>query len=224
MTKDVMRVSMTVLSTLLGLTCLADAAQAQTFSADLVITKAGGRPNGQVGHLYVSSAKVRIETPDLADGFFIVDGDRSAAWFVRPQRQEFMDAKQSSPLTQLLVPVDPTDPCQQWQAMAKIAGAADRGGEWRCDRLGEDTVDGRETVKYRAISPQNRRSYGWIDTQRKFPVRLEAEDGTTVAVENIVDASQPSSLFAVPPGYVKFDPLQLIERVKQSDVWVEPPK
>ena len=40
----------------------------------------------------------------------------------------------------------------------------------------------------------------------------------------IVDAPQPSSLFAVPPDYRKFDPMQLINQIKQSDVWVEPPK
>ena len=39
-----------------------------------------------------------------------------------------------------------------------------------------------------------------------------------------VGALQPSTLFAVPDGYRKFDPPQLIEQIELSDVWVEPRK
>jgi hypothetical protein len=41
---------------------------------------------------------------------------------------------------------------------------------------------------------------------------------------NIHEAPQPESLFVVPAGYRKFDPQQLVDRVRQSDVWVEPPR
>src|ERR1700733_14712618 len=132
---------------LLGLAGPGAVARAQTFSADLVTRHVGVQPNGQ-GRVYVSGGKVRIETPGFADGFFIVDSDRSAAWFVRPRQRLFMDARQSSPLTQLLVPVDPNDPCRQWQVMETIAGATEGGGKWRCDLLGREVVDGRETMKY----------------------------------------------------------------------------
>src|SRR3984957_2120093 len=96
------------LGVLLGLSSLGVIARAQifhpesvttAFSADLVVTHAGSPSKEQRGRVYVSGAKVRIETPEFADGFFIVDGDRSAAWFVRPGRLVFMDAEQSSPLT-----------------------------------------------------------------------------------------------------------------------------
>ncbi len=53
-----------------------------------------------------SDDKVRIETPELADGFFLVDGAKPAAYFVRPAARVFMDARQSSRLTQIFVPVD----------------------------------------------------------------------------------------------------------------------
>ena len=78
-------------------------------SADIVSTNADGQPAGSPGKVYVSNDKVRIETPDVASGFFIVDGATNAAFFVRPSQRVFMDAKQSSPLTQILVPLDPED-------------------------------------------------------------------------------------------------------------------
>jgi hypothetical protein len=198
-------------------------ARAQTFSGDLVTTHAGSEQNRRVGHVYVSGARVRIESPDFADGFFIVDGDAGAAWFVRPRQRVFMDAKQSSPLTRQFVIVDPNDPCHQWQVMAQIAGAPDADGEWRCDPLGRELVDGRETLKYAVWSPHGRSSYRWIDPQRAFPVRIETEDGTRMVLEHIGDAPPASSLFAIPPDYHKFNPSQLIELIKRSDVWVEPP-
>jgi hypothetical protein len=216
-------VSLRMLCLLLGFLVLGDVARAQTFSADLVTRHVGFQPDGQ-GRVHVSGGKVRIETPGFADGFFIVDSDKGGAWFVRPRQWVVMDAKQSSPLTQFLVRVDPDDPCRQWQAMERIAGVTDGSGDWHCTLLGVEIVDGRETLKYLAISRQNRRSFRWIDRQREFLVRLETEDGTLVTLEHIVDAPQPSSLFLVPASYSKFDPVQLINQVKQSDVWVEPPQ
>ena len=223
MIMDLTSASRAALCMLIGLSGLGDVVRAQTFSADLVTRNVGFQPGGQ-GRVYVSGGNVRIETPGFADGFFIVDGDRAAAWFVQPRRELVMDARQSTPLTQLLVRVDPDDSCRQWRVMERIAGVTGEGGEWRCTLLGADLVDGRETKKYEVISRRNRRSYRWIDPQREFLIRLETEDGTVVALENIVDAPQPSSLFAVPPSYRTFDPAQLINQMKQSDVWVEPPR
>jgi hypothetical protein len=195
---------------------------AQQFSADLMRTDAGGVEPRPAGKLNVLNNNVRIETSDVPGGFFLVLGGADAAYFVRPAQKIFMNAKQSSLLTQVFVAVDPNDPCRQWQAAARIAGAADEGTEWRCERSGDDTVDQHRIIKYQAISPQGRRYFGWINPQLRFPVRLQSEDGAVVELVNIQEALQPESLFGVPAGYRKFDPQQLIDRIKQSDVWVAP--
>jgi len=199
-------------------------AEAQEFSADLVHTDAAGRPDARSGKVFVSNRHVRIETPDLPDGFFIVDGDRDAAYFVRPAQRLFMDAKQSSSLTQILVPVDVRDPCRQWQAMASIAGAVDGGRQWRCERIGANFIGERDTMEYVAVSPQDRKNRGWIDVELKFPIRFQSEDGSAITLENIRQGEQPATLFEISADYRKFDPLGLIERIKQSDVWVDPPQ
>jgi hypothetical protein len=213
-----------MLSCVVGVLCYRSVVmRAQAFSADLVTTKAGGQANGQPGRLYVSRDKVRIETPEFADNFFIVDGQRESVWFVRPRQWVFMDARQSSPLTQVFVAVDPRDPCRQWHVMDTIAGATDGTSEWRCERLGNELVDGHHAIKYRVISRDNHPSDRWIDSQRGFPIRLE-KDGTVVTVRRVVDAPQPASLFTIPPVYKKFDPMQLIQQLMQSDVGtIRPP-
>jgi hypothetical protein len=201
------------------LVCGRAPAQAQQFSADLVTTRGDGEAAVAAGKLRVSNGNVRIETPELADGFFLVNGARPTAYFVRTAAGTFMEARQSSRLTRIFVPVDPGEPCRQWQIMARLAGAADQS-DWRCERVGDATIGGRNTTVYRIVSTPGRELFGWIDIARHFPLRIKTEDGSTITAENVRDEPQPAQLFEIPPGFRKFDPLNLIQRIKQSDVWV----
>jgi hypothetical protein len=207
-----------------GLAFLGCPAAAQQFSADVVTTGAIGWAGGAAGKLYVSNGAVRIETPNLPASFFVVNGDTGTAYLVRPAQHIFMDAKQSSRLTQVLVPVAPDDPCKQWQAMAIVAGVANQAGQWHCRRLGQDNVAGHHVVKYQVTSPLGQADNSWIDPRLKFPVRFQFQDGTRVELDNIRKGPQPAELFEIPSNLRKFDPRQLIEHIKQSDVWVDPPK
>jgi hypothetical protein len=224
MMKDVTSASLPVSLMLLALAIPGAVERPQTFSADLVTIQAGGEPSRQLGRIYVSDGQVRIETPELKDGYFLVDSHRSTAWFVRPAPRLFMDAKQSSSLTQVFVPVDPNNACGQWRVTAQVAGATDGNVDWHCDRIGPELVEGRPTLKYLASSRRDQRRYRWVDPQRRFPIRMETDNRSIVTLEQIVDALQPESLFVVPSDYYKFDPLHLIEMIKRSDVWVEPPR
>jgi hypothetical protein len=196
-------------------------AHAQQFSADLVTTHVDG--TAVASHLRVFNNKVRIETPDFPGGFFLIDGVSRAAYFARPGERVFMDARQSSRLIQWFVPVDLGDPCLQWQEMARLAGVAEPSNPWRCERVGEELLDGRGVVVYRAISSPGREILGWIDPSLKFPLRIRMQDGTTITAENIHEKPQPARLFEIPSGLRKFDPEALIKRIKQSDVWVDAP-
>lgn len=193
----------------------AASAQAQQFSAELVGIHDNAAPAGRVR---VLGDKVRLETSDIADGFFLIDAAKPAAYFVRPRARVFMDARQSSRLTRLFVTVDPDDPCRQWQAMAQQAGL--EAQDWRCERLGEEMIEGRNTIGYRAVSATGPQFSGWIDRERRFPLRVRTEDGMIVTAEHVRDEAQPADLFQIPSGFRKFDPQQLIDRIKQSDVWV----
>ena len=201
------------------LLCDVAAAGAQQFSADLAIVQHVGAATAPAGKLHVSEDKVRLETPELADGFFLIDGAKPTAYFVRPASRVFMDARQSSRLTRMFVPVDPDNPCRQWQVMATLAGVSGQG-DWRCERAGEETIGGRSAIGYRAVAASGQEFVGWLDPARKFPLRIKMEDGAVVTAENIRDESQPAGLFEMPAGLRKFDPQALIRQIKQSDVWV----
>jgi hypothetical protein len=194
------------------------AAQAQQFSADLV--NRHGDASEPAGRLIALDDKVRIETPELPEGFFVIDGAKPSAFFVRPAMRLFMDARQSNRLTRLFVPVDPDDPCRQWQVMARLAGVADQG-EWRCERTGEETIGGHRVIAYRAISAARPQFVGWIDPLRRFPLQIETDNGVITA-ENIRDEPVAAHAFDIPSNFRKFDPESLLRQVKQSDAWVEP--
>ena len=192
-------------------------ARAQQFSADLVIARDNVAPT-PAGRLRVLENKVRMETPELADGFFLVDVTKAAAYFVRPGARVFMDAQQSSRFARMFVTVDPDDPCRQWQAMAPKVGLAEQ--DWRCERVAEEAIEGRNTTVYRAVSASGQEFSGWIDRERRFPLRVKTEDGAIVTAEHVRDEPQPAESFQIPSGFRKFDPQLLIDRIKQSDVWV----
>jgi hypothetical protein len=200
------------------------AASAAEFSADLVVAPDTAQTPPAIGKLYVSGNKVRIEDPQLPDGVFLVDGETGAALFYRPARKLVMDARETSVLTQLLVPVAPEQPCVAWQHMAEIAGATQQGGAWRCHELKQPGSAPADTLRYEALSPRNARYDVLIDAARGFPIRIASTDGAVITLDNLRDGASAAALFEPPAGLRKFDPQQLIDRVKQSDVWVEPPK
>jgi hypothetical protein len=195
-------------------------AHAQQFSSELISSNAAGEAPGGAAKLYVAGRKVRIETPQLPGDFLIVDAAVPAAYLVRPAQRVFMDAKQSSQLSRLFVPVDPADPCRQWQTMAEVAGITD-SGQWHCNAPQREVLDGRTVLKYAMISLRGH-STGWIDPQLAFPLKIETEAGDALALRSIREAPQPPDKFEIPGDYKKFDPRALIEQIKHSDVWVDP--
>ncbi len=209
--------------TVFFLLCLVRVCAAADFSADIVSRDAAGVQIGAAAKIYVADGKVRIEIPEASTGFFLIDGKAGAAVFVRPRQQIFTDARQSSRLTRLFVPVDPGNPCPQWQAAAQNSGLPGADDEWHCEQIEAGRVDGRSTTECRVTSPDQDASRRWIDSGLGFPVRVKMRDGASFALENIRLAAQSADLFAIPPTYRKLDPRALIERIKHSDVWVEAP-
>ena len=197
-------------------------ASAQQFSAELSRRDAAGQISK--GLLLVAGDNIRIEAPDLRSGFFLVRTDAKTVYFVQPDRQVFMDARQSSVLTELLVPVDPDAPCLKWQEMAQISGSAAGGAAWQCNRAATETHDGHAILKYDMTSPRGRHYSSWIDPRLRYVVRIESYDGNTTELKNVLEAPQQDSAFTMPTGLRKFDPARLMDIVKHSDVWVDPAK
>jgi hypothetical protein len=199
-------------------------ADAQEFSAAVTAASEDGKAAAAPGRVLVAGGKVRLELPDFSDGYFLVDPVAGYAYFVRPKRRVYMEERQSSALAPILVVVDPDAPCRQWQTVALITGLGGKAQSWRCRRLETARIGARDTVRYQAIAPDARSYDIWIDQALRFPIRIRAAVGVMVEITDIVEAPQPPEAFEIPAGSSKFDPEGLINRIKQSDVWVEQPQ
>jgi hypothetical protein len=193
------------------------------FSADIVSVNGNGRPLGATARLRAADNKARIEIEGAPDGFFLSDSGAGTALYVRFAQRLYMDARQSTPLTQIFVWVDPHDPCRQWQMAAATAGVMNTG-EWRCELIERQSVDRHEVSQYRVMMPDRAPSYGWVDTTIGFPLKWQAADGKVFELKNVQLRAQPASLFSIPSGYRKLDPQALLERIKHSDVWADSSK
>jgi len=199
-------------------------AVAQEFSGNVVTTNPDKDTVVAPGRVLVADGKVRLELPDFPGGYFLVDPSVDIAYFVKPTRRVFMEARQSSRLAPILVALDPDAPCEQWQAVGRITGLGDPNRAWQCTRLGTELIDGRETIRYQAVAPDASSYDVWIDPKIRFPIRVRVEVGVVTDIKDIEEKPQPSEAFELPSGYSKFDPQGLIDRIKQSDVWVEQPQ
>jgi hypothetical protein len=195
----------------LGFACfIACPAAAQQFSADLVTTGRQGGP----AKIYVSDGKVRMENQSAGPGTMLADAHANTAYVLMPQQKMYIDMKSAGRMTQVFMPVDPNNPCPQWQAMAK-EGRKDTT-DWTCKRIGSETVNGRSTVKYQAASPQGETHYAWLDTRLKFLVKTQDPDGKGMELQNIKEGAQPASLFEIPAGYQKMDMTQMMQQMQQQ--------
>jgi hypothetical protein len=195
----------------------------RSFSADIVSQDDVGAALAPAARFHAANHKARIEMFGATDGFFLSDSDAGSAWFVRPAQRLYMDAGRSTPLTRIFLSIDARDPCRQWKAAAARAGVA-RTDEWRCEFVRTDILNAHEIFEYRVLTPDQRSSYGWIDSKLGFPVKWQTADGKIFALKNIEFHAQPATLFDIPSDYRKLDPQALLERIKHSDVWAEPAK
>ena len=157
---------------------------------------------------------MRIENIAAGAGTMLTDSRANTTYVLMPQQKIYLDVKANGQFTNAFMPVDPNNPCPQWQEMAKAARKD--MSQWSCKRVGDNTVNGRSAVKYQAVTAQGKVQYAWLDTKLKFLVKAEDAEGKGMELKNIKEGSQPASLFEIPADYRKMDMQQMIqERMQQ---------
>ena len=186
---------------------IAQGALAQEFSAEVVNTKPGN--NGRLSKVYAGKDKVRFEmaNANAATGTsaLIFDEARHSYTVVMAERHMYMDA----PVT-MAKPIlanywrvqDVNDACLAWKKTSEDAGNDRNWGS--CTKIGSDTLNGRNTVKYEGVSKKGEKMQVWVDTKLRVVVKTDEGSGG-FELHNIQEGPQASSLFEVPAGYTKFD-------------------
>jgi hypothetical protein len=181
-------------------------ALAQEFSADVASQK---QNNMGVNKLYSSDTKVRLEVQSSGNAMgpsaLILDESQHKHVMLMAEQHMYMDAPLNmvKPLiTQFWRVQDPNDACSQWKNIAQQAGTDQNWGS--CTKIGSDTVNGRDTVKYEGVSKKGEKTHVWVDTKLHCVIKTDGNSGG-FELKNIQEGSQPASLFEVPSGYTKVD-------------------
>lgn len=175
------------------------ACPSQNFSADVVFVdakaNAGSLNSDSSAHkasrLFVSEDKMRLDMFGPDGIILLVDTADQTAFALFPAKREY--APLAAPFSEYFRVKDPENACSDWQKVS--AQKVD------CEKVGYETVDGRQALKYRNnrisdIVP----SAVWVDPKLKFVVKWESGE-KSAELRNIREARQTEDLFTLPSGY-----------------------
>jgi len=178
---------------------------AQTeFSADLVNHKQSSSTVDL--KLYFGKDKIRFDRVDSgaeSEGAGIVNFATQTMTVLMKQQQMYIEMPVAqSPgqkdIYHFFRAGDVENACADWQKIASNQSGS-------CHKVGHETVNGRETVKYEGANSKGESGYFWIDPKLRFPLKWQDNKGGGGELRNIQEGPQPPSLFEVPAGYTKFD-------------------
>jgi len=175
-------------------------AQAE-FSAEIYDSQKAGKAG--LTKLYFAKDKVRIEAQDSGRGqvAIIMNFATQTATVLMAQQHMYMETPVQSQAQRagysFFRAGDVENACEDWQKMTIHQTAS-------CHRVGDESVNGRSTVKYESTNSKGETGHFWLDSKLRFPVKWE-EKNNNGELRNLQEGSQSASLFEVPAGYTKMD-------------------
>lgn len=156
------------------------------------------------GKIYFGKDKIRFESGKKearGGGAVIINLSTQTSTVIMDQQHMYMElpaqmAAQRNPY-HFFRTGDIDSVCSDW-----LAQSWNKGGS--CHKVGDDTVNGRSTVKFEGTNSSGESGTMWLDPKLRFPVKWQGKNNSW-ELRNIQEGSQPSSLFEVPAGYTKFD-------------------
>ncbi len=177
-------------------------AQAE-FSADIVDLQKQDRQTQ--AKIYFAKDKLRIESQEQRNprgsGVFIMDLANQSSVVLMPQQHMYMQMPAQlmgqRGLYSFFRTGDVENACTDWQKMSPNQGGS-------CHKVGNETVNGRTTVKYEGTNSSGDPDQVWLDPKLRFPVKWQGKNHGG-ELRNIQEGGQPASLFEIPAGYTKMD-------------------
>jgi hypothetical protein len=183
---------------------------AQEFAAD--IYSSSHADNSSSPRIYVEKDKMRVESKERGgrSGAAIINLATQTMDVLIPERQMYMEMAQGQgPGAQHMFSFfrieDVDNACGQWVKMARKPGGT-------CHKIGNETVNGRNAVKYEGTNTDGETSQVWIDPKLKFPIKWPSKSDMG-ELRNIQEGSQPDSIFSIPSGYQKMDMGSMMQQI-----------
>jgi hypothetical protein len=185
---------------------LAGLAAAQTEFSGEIVNNDNQRTDRGPTKVYFGKDKMRFDSPggkDPMGGGAVIFDLATRGWVVlMPERHMYMEMPaqmmQKRGMYDFFRTGDVENACSDWLKMPQNQGGT-------CHKIGNETVNGRSTVKYEGTNAKGETGLVWLDPKLRFPVKWQGKDGKGGEMRNIQEGSQPSSLFEIPAGFQKFD-------------------
>jgi hypothetical protein len=178
---------------------------AQTeFSGESVDLQKPGTPTQ--AKIYFGKDKIRIESQSSnphGGGAVIMNYAAQTAIVLMTQQHMYMEipvqaqSQRMSYASAFFRAGDVENACGDWQKIGSHQGSS-------CHKVGNDTVNGRDTIKYESTSANGDVNHFWLDPKLRFPVKVEGKNSSW-ELRNIQEGAQPASLFEIPAGFTKMD-------------------
>jgi hypothetical protein len=153
-------------SWLIAFLLAASFALAQTeFSGEVLDTQKGNKTPTKV---FFGKDKMRFDSPasDAHGGAVIMDFTSQTFLGVMPQQHMYMEmpaqAMDKRGMYSFFRTGDVENACADWLQMEKNKGGS-------CHKVGSDSVNGRNTIKYEGTNASGEASTVWIDPKLRFP-------------------------------------------------------
>ena len=179
-----------------SLLLLAVPALCQQFSADLVRQKP---QNAATTKVFFSGDKVRFEASgQKTSPYSIINLAQRTSSMVLPDTKSYIvsppgHVSASYPLFRV---DDPENACKTWEKIIDEPKS--------CAKVGDDTLNGRRTVKYTGATENGDTGTAWVDRKLNVVIKWEGER-SAAEMQNIQEGPQAASLFEVPSDYEKLD-------------------
>lgn len=183
----------------------ADFVLAQTeFSADIVDLQKPGTPTQ--AKIYFAKDKMRIEpqaSSPRGGGAVIVNFATQTSIVLMTQQHMYMEmpaqaqSQRMGYASALFRAGDVENACGDWQKISHAQSGS-------CHKVGDETVNGRSTVKYEGTNANGDVSQFWLDPKLRFPVKWQGKNNSG-ELRNIQEGSQPANLFEPPAGFTKME-------------------
>jgi hypothetical protein len=176
---------------------------AQTeFSAEVVDLQKTNTPSQ--AKIYFAKDKIRIESQGTSaqGGAIIVNFATQTSIVLIPQQHMYMETAAKSQNQRMgfgstfFRTGDVENACGDWQKSQNQGGT--------CNKVGDESVNGRSTVKYEATNSSGDVSHFWLDVKLRFPVKWQGKNSSG-ELRNIQEGPQPASLFEIPAGFTKME-------------------
>lgn len=189
-------------ATILGtvLLCLGSVfCYAQDFSANVVyfdVPRTAGANSPQApSKTYVSKDRIRLQTNGFTDTVLLLNGIERSAVVLYPARKTYQPVAGSF---QYFGVENAADACADWQK--------DTDRKIACEKVGEEELNGRRTVKYlNKNAAVGGTSAVWIDANHRFVVKWETPTNDA-ELREIKDEKLSSDMFVVPDEYKPLRP------------------